>query len=296
MSFQCLDPIVAVSLGLLDGKHKLKFVSKTCVDFNLTTLKERYGDDSVFLLPCGKCESCRRNRAEEWSIRSVCEAKCHPHNYFLTLTYDNDFLSHASDDDLSKFLDRLEGFKHKRKFKYLCCKEFGETTNRLHYHLVLFCDFEIDLFDPVYIKGHYHYHSKLINDLWKFGLHDISEFESNCARYVAKYTSKGGRLFMSRNLGKTYVLNNWSQIIDDNFILYGNFGKDKFNVNLPTIMLKWFINEGCKEASDIKLSRKQLSNLVASYGLRSVCDKNPEVWLQNTKMKVINHITKRRSL
>ena len=150
MKFQCLDPFVAVNLYTKeDGKKFLKLYPKSRLNYDLKTLKEHYGEDNVYTLPCGKCESCRRNRAEEWAVRCELEAKQHKYNYFLTLTFDDYHIEKASFKDLQKFLDRLEGFNHERKFKYFAAQELGELTERLHFHLILFCDFEIDLFRPV---------------------------------------------------------------------------------------------------------------------------------------------------
>lgn len=238
MSWQCLKPIVAYSLGQFDGKHKLRFQSSYQV-FNIQSLKEKYGYDNVFLLPCGQCESCRRNYAETWSIRCVLEAHYHPFCYFLTLTYDDTHLAVASKKDFDKFLDRLEGKNHVNKFKYFACMEYGETTNRLHYHVVLFCDFEIDLYDSTKIGDYYYYHSKLIDKFWDFGLYNIAPFESSCARYVAKYTNKlDNKIFMSRNLGKRYVVEHAWEIVKDDFQVYGDFG-GRFRVMLPPSLLRW---------------------------------------------------------
>ena len=76
MSFTCLDPYVAtVRYIKSNGKKDLKLYSKGRLDYDLNSLKEKYGSDNVFLLPCGKCESCRRNSAEDWAIRCELEAK-----------------------------------------------------------------------------------------------------------------------------------------------------------------------------------------------------------------------------
>ncbi len=86
-------------------------------------------------------------------------------------------------------------------------------------------DFEIDLKEPQWISGFYYYHSSKIEDLWTFGWHNVAPFESNCARYVAKYTSKNkSKIIMSRNLGRSYYDRYFLQIAADNFKLYGDFG------------------------------------------------------------------------
>lgn len=44
------------------------------------------------LVPCGQCIACRINRSAEWANRMMLEAMDHDENYFVTLTYNNDFL------------------------------------------------------------------------------------------------------------------------------------------------------------------------------------------------------------
>lgn len=262
MSFQCLDPYVAVSrFTKLDGKRILKIYSKKRLDYDIQSLKRKYGDDNVYVLPCGKCESCRRNKAEDWAIRCELEAKCHKYNYFVTLTYNNDSILFGSDYDFKAFLDRLEGKGHKRKFKYFACREFGELTSRLHWHLVLFCDFPIDLYNPVKIGDYYHYESDLMKSLWKFGFYTISPFETSCARYVAKYTAKNSKLFMSRNIGKTYFLEHYDEIIADNFKVYSDFGQ-KFVSYVPTCFIRWFDSVNKDITADHKRFKKDLAHLV----------------------------------
>ena len=43
-------------------------------------------------VPCGRCEACRRNKAQEWSIRLLHELKYFDKASFITLTYDDDHL------------------------------------------------------------------------------------------------------------------------------------------------------------------------------------------------------------
>lgn len=269
MSFTCLDPYVAVNqFTKLDGKKIIKLFSKKRVDYNIDDLKEKYGDDNVYILACGKCESCKRNKAEDWAIRCELEAKEHPFNYFLTLTFDEQHIKAASKDDVDAFLDRLEGKNHKNKFKYLAAQELGDVTQRLHFHLVLFCDFELDLYNPVKLNGFYHFHSKKIGELWTLGLHDITPFGVNCARYVAKYTSKDSKLFMSRNLGKTYFLKHYKEIIKDGFKVYSNFG-GRFDSKIPKCFEKWFSEIDPSLIDSFKDNSKKVAHYVEAEEMRS---------------------------
>lgn len=270
MSFQCLNPYCAVSLyEKTDGKKVLKLFSKTRQNYNLQDLKRQFGSENVFVLPCGTCESCRRNSAEEWAIRCSLEAKMHQYNYFLTLTFDDFHIKKASPDDLKLFFDRLSGHGHKRSFKRFCCMEFGELTHRLHFHCVLFCDFEIDLHSPIKCGQFYQYKSNLIDSCWNYGHYTLSPFETNCARYVAKYTAKDSKLFMSRNLGKSYFLDHYEEIIKDGFRVYGDFG-GKFSSYIPSCFVRWFEEIEPGIAGDFVSFKKNLAHIVQAEKMRNL--------------------------
>lgn len=270
MSFQCLNPYVAVSLYKdKEGKNTLKLFSKSRINYNLRDLKRTFGSDNVFVLPCGTCESCRRNRAEDWAVRCSLEAKEHPFNYFLTLTYDDNYIFKSSKDDLDKFFDRLEGKGHKRRFKYFACQEFGELTNRKHYHCVLFCDFELDLRDPIKVGNFYQYKSSVIDKAWDLGLYTLSPFATSCARYVAKYTAKNSKLFMSRNLGRSYFEKHYEDIKKDHFRVYADFG-NKFVHYVPQCFIKWFEQKEPGIAGDFVNFKKSLAHTVLAEKMRSM--------------------------
>lgn len=286
MSFQCLDPFVAVNLYTKeDGKKFLKLFSKSRLNYDLNTLKDHYGSDNVFTLPCGRCESCRRNKAEDWAIRCELEAKEHKFNYFVTLTFDDFHYEKASEEELFKFFDRLEGEHHKRKFKYFACKELGETTERLHFHCVLFCDFEIDLFKPIKIGNFYHYESKFMNQLWKNGFYTISPFECSCARYVAKYTAKNSKLYMSRNIGKSYFLKHFPEIIKDNFKVYSNFG-GKMSAYIPQAFVRWFDEMDPAILSNFKIKKRDLARLVMNEKRRALVAEHEEDVIRSDQSRV----------
>ena len=52
----------------------------------------KFTEGRYILLPCGQCMECRINKAREWSVRLVHEAKMHERSSFLTLTYNDDQL------------------------------------------------------------------------------------------------------------------------------------------------------------------------------------------------------------
>lgn len=102
-------------------------------------------------LPCGKCPNCLKRRVSGWSYRLMKHEQHQQNAIFLTLTYDtkhvpitkNGFLSlHKRDFQL--FIKRLRKAQHKKygdsapKISYYACGEYGTTSNRPHYHAILF--------------------------------------------------------------------------------------------------------------------------------------------------------------
>lgn len=298
MKFQCLSPLVAASLGKnQEGKNILKFIPQR-FDYCLSDLFAKYGQDNVFLLPCGSCESCRRNYADEWSIRCVCEAKMHEFNYFITLTYSDEFVESSCWKDFSRFLDRLEGFLHRNKFKYFACFEKGELTGRNHFHAILFMDEALTLRDATKLNGIWYYHADEITEKWKFGLHNIAPFTSECARYVAKYTNKGdckGSIRMSNNLGKIYLISHLNEIIDDNFKIYDHQFEGGSSA-MPQCFYKWMIDNDIAAAVESRNQRKLLGHLYEMYGLRNLGDKEHiESYIFSKQDRVKEHLSERRS-
>jgi hypothetical protein len=96
--------------------------------------------------PCGKCYECLQKRRNDWAIRLHYEIKKYDPrtNYFMTLTYAPNFVPviHSvmtlSKRDVELFIKRLRFYVAPNKFKFFLCGEYCPTTNRPHYHLILF--------------------------------------------------------------------------------------------------------------------------------------------------------------
>ena len=92
-------------------------------------------------VPCGKCIECRIHQRKEWSLRLLHEMAYHERSVFLTLTYSDENLP----DDLSiskrhlqLFLKRLRKQSGRKGIKYFATGEYGESTQRPHYHAIVF--------------------------------------------------------------------------------------------------------------------------------------------------------------
>lgn len=143
-------------------------------------------------LPCGQCIGCRLERSRQWAIRCIHEAARHEENSFITLTYDDDHLP----EDRSLNVRHFQLFMKKlrknndHKIRFYHCGEYGDTTDRPHYHAILFGhDFEDKILwknnndNPLYI-------SDSLTETWGKGFCTIGDVTFQSAAYVARYVMK----------------------------------------------------------------------------------------------------------
>ena len=72
------------------GKSGEPIKARTTSDHHGRNKKGKYA-----LLPCGKCEYCRKQMAEQWATRIELEAKEWDDVIFLTLTYDDEHIPYG---------------------------------------------------------------------------------------------------------------------------------------------------------------------------------------------------------
>ena len=190
-------------------------------------------------IPCRKCWACQLNYSAEWATRIMLEAKKSPGtNFFITLTYDDLHLPIAekietetevfendgtwrgtvNEPDVVKFINSLRKSYERKGYtgiKYFYCAEYGETTGRPHYHIILLhCPLDITQFYDCHVDTNFkaHWKSREIEKYWGHylkdnegntvydgegeavritnGMVDIAELEWSCAAYVARYCTK----------------------------------------------------------------------------------------------------------
>lgn len=124
-------------------------------------------------------------------MRCVLEARSHDRNSFITLTYNDEHLPKDRSLDrqhLTKFFKRLR--KHKGPFRYYACGEYGDQTQRAHYHACLFgMDFD-DKVEFRKINEHTLYISEELNRIWGYGNTSIGDLTFESAAYCARYVLK----------------------------------------------------------------------------------------------------------
>ena len=142
------------------------------------------------LLPCGKCAPCLKRRVSGWSYRLSKHEKEAQASFFVTLTYDTQYVPITNNGfmslcktDLQKFFKRLRKLHPKdSNIKYYAVGEYGGKTNRPHYHIILF---NADI--------------KLVEKAWKFGYIHNGQVSEASIGYTLKYVSKAGKIPMHQN-------------------------------------------------------------------------------------------------
>lgn len=93
--------------------------------------------------PCGQCMACRINKRRDWVSRMMLEAAGSGPSFFITLTYRIAQIVEDGSLTLDKkhvqdWFKRLRKLYPARAVRYFLVGEYGEKTQRPHYHAILF--------------------------------------------------------------------------------------------------------------------------------------------------------------
>lgn len=155
----------------------------------------KYGfEDMEVQLPCGQCIGCRLDYSRQWAVRCVHEAQLHSCSSFITLTFRDECLPKdrtISVRDLQLFFKRLRKKLSPIKIRYFACGEYGDQTQRPHYHACIFgYDFPDKLPCGVNRQGDTLYQSKMLQEIWTYGFNWIGNVTFESCAYVARYMLK----------------------------------------------------------------------------------------------------------
>lgn len=207
----CYHPLIAYDLSPKYSTH----LDKKIISFNASpqTALKATREGRVLQLPCGQCIGCRIQYSREWADRCMLELSYHDSAYFATLTYDDAHLpvSYSVDKasgeafpvatlvprDLQLFMKRLRFHFNNDNIRFFACGEYGSTTFRPHYHLILF---GLHLNDLVPYKksrlGDDYFDSESFQSCWcdsngdRLGMTVLSTVNWNTCAYVARYVVK----------------------------------------------------------------------------------------------------------
>lgn len=190
--------------------------------YNKTSLAYKKGWQQI-VVPCGHCDGCRMDKANEWATRIMNEFECWDNKgVFITLSYNNpnlpmtkERLTTLKPKDIVNFKKRLRKYaeKHQKPFREWTnpqthkverpirtfeCGEYGMNGTRAaiggnpHYHMIVMNWMPNDLvFDKISKKsGLPVYKSETIEKLWGKGYCPIGFITYESASYVSRYTLK----------------------------------------------------------------------------------------------------------
>lgn len=225
-----------------------------------------------YIVKCGKCDTCRREKTQEWAIKLINESKYHKKACFITLTFSNkilldknskaykygarpSFVFHIenSKEYFKKFIKRLRKYYEGKRITYYHVGEYGEKTHRPHHHAILFgINFEEDRIPmPLSKSGKKQYYSQTLSDLWACGRISIQDCNTNNIIYISQYSLKK---FQNNELNKNYkAIQSFSN-------------RSKFNCKWvrrnPTEIIKGYIAD--KDGKKYKVPKSYIKNLKES--------------------------------
>lgn len=122
----------------------------------------------------------------------------HERNCFITLTYSDENLPYTGSVDVKHWQDFAKRMRKKLgPFRFLHCGEYGDETQRPHYHACIFGqDFAEDRVVLSEKEGHTLWTSATLEQLWGKGFCPIGPLTFDTAAYTARYALKkiGGAL------------------------------------------------------------------------------------------------------
>lgn len=187
----CFDTLQGFPERLSNGKRKLLFAQ---TEYGARVALRR-SKGEVIDLPCGKCEGCRLERAQQLALRCQMEASLWPSNLFVTLTYSPDCLPVVGGVPTLRPRDFQLFMKRLRKdsvsaVRFVQAGEYGRL-GRPHHHALLFnCSFpDLEFLRWTSARAKL-WRSKTLERLWPLGYSSLGEVTFESAAYVARYTLK----------------------------------------------------------------------------------------------------------
>lgn len=175
------------------------------------------GGKPILFVPCGQCDECLDAKRKSYYVRTFAEYQdLEPFInqgkalvYFDTLTYSNKYLPkwHGikvfNHRHIQLFLKRLRknlssaGYDVNDSLRYFICSEYGDKTQRPHYHVLFFLRFFIDVEDFWrFVRKSWIYgfndrlKQKIINGKVCKGAKERVVDGNGALRYVSGYTVK----------------------------------------------------------------------------------------------------------
>lgn len=286
--------------------------------------------DCEIMIPCGKCIGCRLEYSRQWANRIILEAQDWSDNYFITLTYADEHLPtwNTVNRDTGELMTvKTLQPKHTQQFmknlrnyykynyghdniRFYACGEYGELTQRPHYHLIIFNLPIIDLIPAERNEGGQLYTSEIIEKIWKKGRIRIAEVNWHTAAYTARYMTKKwkgpsteehyekkgtipefARMSLKPGIAyKYYDVNHNKFYVDDEIIITGANNKSQA-IKPMKYYDRLFDMENPEEMKKIKEKRKEIGETIQKEKL-SRTNKNEYEYREIEERQKINQTMK----
>lgn len=210
----------------MTGKNIVRVISQA--EYTDIQVRRKWLLPSIIELPCGHCVECRLKYSRQWADRLMIEAQDYPDDqkWFVTLTYDDLHLPVVDSVDKDGVIrtvptlvkKHIQGFIKRLRsnyeydcqkigivpnhIKYFLCGEYGSSSARPHYHLIVF-GLPLGIDDLVPFKqtaaGFWLWNSKTIEKAWSYkvgknwipyGYSVVSNVSWDTCAYVARYILK----------------------------------------------------------------------------------------------------------
>jgi len=204
--------------------------------------------------------ACKIQRVREWTVRIIHEMRYFKYSVFATLTYNEENLplNYSLDKkEFQKFMKRLRKALGEQKVKYFACGEYGEESQRPHYHAII-----LGLrYDDVT--------QKLIEENWKHGFVKLGTVTKDSIRYTVDYMHKkyngelGKKLYessgrecpfqlVSQGMGKRHALDSIEQYAENLYMTYNGkkMGLPRYYRKLYGITSDMLRSQAIKRASE----------------------------------------------
>lgn len=210
--------------------HKLELRLNSVMKYSMLS-------SAISVIGCGVCLECKLKDSKQWAQRSVAEASMHEHNWFVTLTYDNEHLPmpipsysrHSYEFGLWSPLlyEHFEAFKKRlleymryhydfEGIRFLMCGEYGPKNGRPHFHAIFYNlplpDIEKITDVTVGGKSYVYLRSDIIDKCWGNGFTTIGEVNWDTSAYVARYVLKKMSTLEEYDYQKLCYENGWEAL------------------------------------------------------------------------------------
>lgn len=329
----CYHPYIRIEWPLecgyaINKKGEIKNKSKIITEAEYKLQYNKIPKEYITQIPCGVCIGCRLDYSREWANRITLEAKKYKPNesWFLTLTYNDESIPFKqiknkkteeikqgvtlNKKDVQDFFKRLRRhyeyhYKHKG-IRFYIAGEYGETTNRPHYHA---CIFNMPIFTEnkkykINELGQTLWTNEEIEKIWGKGFIAIGRISWDTAAYTARYMLKKQKgpdakwyyesqakepefTLMSRKPGiaRDYYEENKEKIYKNDEIIIPK-GDKSLKIKPPKYYDKLYDIEYHEEMEEIKLNRKINAEKAKETKLKRTTKTEQEIRIIQERQKI----------